>query len=80
MKKASLLSGAAFAVPPQAQPGGNGKGAKPIPTIPTIGTMRKDATPEQRKAFAKMKHQMKTAARNIRHDQHLREQEARDKP
>lgn len=73
--KARLLSSVSF-TPAPVGPAAPAKGAKPIPAI---GTMRKDATPEQRKAFQKMKHQMKTAARNIRHDQHLREQEARDK-
>lgn len=52
---------------------------KPKP-IATIGTMRRDATPEQIAAHAKMKRDMKRAARNIRYDQHLRKSETRDKP
>lgn len=74
--KQRLLSGVSF-TPAPVGPAAPPKGPKPIPTI---GTMGKDATPEQRRAFHKMKLQMKAAARNIRHDQHLREQEARDKP
>ena len=75
MRKARLLSGAAFAVPPP-QPGAAGKGTKPVATI---GTMQRDTTPEQRKLHGKMKRDMKRAARNIRY-QGLQEQEARDKP
>lgn len=76
MKKARLLSGAAFAVPP-APPAAAGKRAKPIATI---GTMQRDTTPDQRKLHGIMKRDMKRAARSIRYDQHLQEQEARDKP
>jgi hypothetical protein len=74
--KSRLLTGVAF-TPAPIGPTTPAKGAKPIPAI---GTMRRDATPEQRKAFAKMKRDMKRAARNVRYDQHLQEREARDKP
>lgn len=79
--KARLLAGAVtiaqpgdYAPPPAETPA---KGKKPVATI---GTMQRDTTPDQRKLHGQMKRDMKRAARNIRYDQHLREQEARDKP
>lgn len=74
MKKAKLLASAAVAAPPHAAPA---RGKKPIPMI---GTMQKNTTAEQRKAFAKMKHQLKKAARAARYHQHLQETAAGDKP